>query len=919
MAAPILTTKLYVPPARPERVSRPRLIQRLDEGLRPGHRLTLLSAAAGFGKTTLLSDWIHQRNGPVAWLSLDAADNAPGRFWTHVVAALQTVYPEMGRSVLAALGSPNPPPMESLLTALINELAATQAPLTLVLDDYHAVKERAIHEGLSFLLEHLPPQVHLVLASRTDPRLPLHRLRGRGQLIELRVADLRFTPDEAATFLHAGMGLALSAEDVNTLEQRTEGWITGLQLAALSMQGQADISGFVRAFAGSHRFVLDYLVEEVLSQQPRQVQRFLLETSILDRLSGPLCDAVWSGESHPGSPGEGEPVESTQVGQEILEALEQRNLFLVPLDGARRWYRTHRLFADLLRSQYQRLGDPLGCAPVDELHRRACAWYEAQGFLDEAVHHALAAGEAGRAADLVEGHGLEMLKQGELTALLRWLEALPAEHIQDRPRLCVHHAWALALTGQLDAVEPHLQAAERGTETSPLDDQPGHVAAIRAYVAAQRGDLPRATELAQQALAWLHEENLVVRSVVAFTLGGAYLLAGDRVAAARAFSEASEMGQAGGNLHLAVPASAHLADLEVEQGRLHRAFAAYRRAWEMAGPSPVAAQAHSGMAAVLYEWNDLEAAAHHLDQSIELGELWGNVDALSGDYVMQAWLRRAQGNLSGAEGALQEAEELAQTKGLHPHAAAEVAAGRVRLALARDDLAVVERWVHDCGLDGAGEIRPAQERAFVILARALLALGQAAAARRLLARLLETIEGDGRWGRGIETLVLQALTYRAEGDPEQAFTALERALTQAQPEGYVRTFVDEGEPLRSLLTELRTHLADQAAAADIGEREHRLAYVRELLEAFTAPEGGEPPARRVDDGRRTDGGLVEPLSERELEVLRLVAAGLTNQAIADRLFIAVSTVKSHTNSIYGKLGVRNRTQAVAQAQALGLQ
>ncbi len=919
-----LATKLYLPQARPNLLSRPRLSQRLEEGLQAGHKLSLISAPAGFGKTTLLGEWIHSRSDGTpplrtAWVSLDEGDNDPARFLAYLIAALRTLDLPTGEGTLEALCSPQPPPIASVLAALVNALARPPASqvndpaAVLVLDDYHIITARAVHDALAFLLDHLPapPQApHLVIASRSDPPLPVARLRGRGLLTELRVADLRFTPDETAALLRDVMGLPVSTQDATALEARTEGWITGLQLAAIALRAAISapstdterIPRFVRDFTGSHRFVLDYLMEEVFTQQPPHIQRFLLQTSILDRLTGPLCEAV-TGQ---------------QEGQGILESLEHANLFIVPLDSARRWYRYHRLFADLLRSRLDRLGAELECAPAGVLHRRASLWYEVEGQLVEAVSHALAAEDFERAADLVEGHGLQMLKRGEMTAFLGWLEALPAEAIGSRPRLCVQQAWALALSGRLDEVEASLQAAESGTEADPPDDRPGQIAAIRSYVTAQRGDVPRAVDLAHRALALLDQDNLTVRSVVAFILGGTHLLSGDLAAATRALAQASEMGQAAGNIHLAVPAYSLLADLEMQQGRLHRAFAACRQALEMAGQSPVAAQAHAGMGLVLYEWNDLEAAAHHWERSIELGRLWGNVDALSGDYVALAWLRRAQGDLPGAFEALQEAERTTQGKGFHPAAVAQVAAGRVRLAVATGDLAGAERWVRDCGLDAEGEIGPIREWEYGILARVLLALGQADTADRLLGRLLATGERDRRRGRGIEIRVLQALTYRALGDQDRALTALASALVLAEPEGYVRTFLDEGEPLRSLLSDLRSRLAGRPGATDAPDPDRLLAYISNLLAAFAASEAGTLPVPSADQARRTGPPLVEPLSERELEVLHLVAAGLTNQAIADKLFIAVSTVKSHTNSIYGKLGVRNRTQAIAQARAQGL-
>jgi LuxR family maltose regulon positive regulatory protein len=929
MAEPLLMTKLYIPPSRPGLVRRPRLIQRLDESLRLGRKLTLLSAPAGFGKTTLLIEWIQGRSDRLpplrtAWVSLDERDNDPARFLAYLCASLETLHLPIREGLLGALRSPQPPPVESVLASLVSELSspaagqATGPPLVLVLDDYHIIRARAVHDAVAFLLDHLPAPPHaphLIIASRSDPPLSLARLRGQGLLTELRVADLRFTEDEAAALLRDAASLPVSAEEIAALEARTEGWITGLQLATIALQAAAfapgsDISRFIQEFTGSHRFVLDYLVEEVFSQQPAHIKRFLLQTSILDRLAGSLCDAVCFGPAG--------PADSQQHGQETLEALERANLFIVPLDGERRWYRYHRLFADLLRSQLERLGPELGCAPAGELHRRASLWYKAQGLLAEAVGHALAAEDFERAADLVEGRGLEMLKRGEMTALLGWLEALPARGIRSRPQLCIYQAWALALSGQLEGVEPSLQAAEVGAEAGPLGDRSGQIAAIRSYVAAQRGEIPQAVDLAHRALALLDEGNLVVRSVVAFTLGGAHLAGGDLAAAARVLAQASEMGQAGGNIHLAVPASTLLADLEAQQGRLHAAFDDYQRALEMAGHSPVAAQAHSGLGMILYEWNDLEAADHHLSRSIELGRLWGNADALSSDYIALARLRRAQGDLPGAVDAMHEAERLAKGRGLHVSATARVAAGQVRLAVIQGDLPAVERWVRDCGLDVEGEINPLREGEYIVLVRALLALGQADAAGRLLARLLEAVETDGLFGHGIEILVLQALAHGAQSDQDRALAALTRAVALAEPEGCVRTFLDEGPPLRSLLSDLRSRLPGQSGAAGDPDPGRLLAYSGELLAAFAAVEPGAPPTPGADQARKPGAGPVEPLSERELEVLRLVAAGLTNQAIADRLFIAVSTVKSHTNSIYGKLGVRNRTQAVAQARALGL-
>ena len=851
MPSALLTTKLHVPVPRPDLVPRPHLVERLQAGL--SRRLTLLSAPAGFGKTTLLAEWLAGAGRPTAWLSLDAGDDDPARFLSYLLGALQTLDSAVGQGLVAALRSPQPPGAEALLTALVNEVADSAAlrGAILVLDDYHTVQARSIHQALAFLLAHLVPPpdgLHLVVASRADPPIGLARLRGRGQLSELRAADLRFGPHEASALLMGVLGLEIAPQDVAALERRTEGWITGLQLAALSLRGQdADqASRFVRAFAGSHRYVLDYLMEEVLGRQEASVQAFLLETSILERLCGPLCDAV-TGQAG---------------GQARLELLERHNVFIAPLDEERHWYRYHRLFADLLRARLAHLSPELGAAPAAELHRRASAWFGAQGLVTDAIHHALAAGEPEQAADLIEAHGLALLLQGELTTLLGWLAPLPPETVHARPWVSVYAAWALVLTGQLDQVEPHLQAAEAAAAAGPppAGGLPGHVAAIRTYAAAQRGELDLTRALADLALEQLDPDDLAVRSVVAFTLGGARLLQGDVAAAARAFAQAAEMGLAGGNVHVAVPATAQLADLEAQQGHLHRAFETFERILAMAEHTPVAAQAHDGLGRLLYEWNDLDAAARHLVRSVALAERWGNVDALGGCYTELARLHRARGDLAAVEATLDRAEQLGARLGLGTSVGAEGSAyRRAWLALATDDLAAAERWLR--------EREPHPEQAFSLLrepellarVRVQLALGQPEAAAPLLARLLETAERDGRSGRVVEVLALQALVHQAQGTHAAALATLQRALALAEPEGYVRTFVDAGEPLRALLAALQ---------ARPPESERLRAYVGALLAAFgesgPAASGGPGAsglAARPSSGPQAAGGAPRLLAQ----------------------------------------------------------
>jgi LuxR family maltose regulon positive regulatory protein len=927
VTAPLLQTKLHVPPVRAEGVSRPRLIERLDAGL--SRRLTLLSAPAGFGKTTLLSEWIHAQGRATlplkaAWVSLDEGDNDPARFLAYLIAALQTLEPHLGDGVLEAFQAPQPPSLEALLTSLINEVVARpkgdaeSRPHVLALDDYHTIKAQPIHQAVAFLLDHLPPQVHLVIASRSDPPLSLARLRGRGQLTELRVDDLRFTADEAAAFLNEAMGLALSTKEVAALEARTEGWITGLQLAALSLQGRTaeHTARFIDAFTGSNRYVLDYLVEEVLSREPEEIQAFLLQTSILNRLCGSLCDAVldvreWTLEGGLAQPFVANtfqcPASTRNIqasSQQVLERLEAANLFVVPLDNERCWYRYHRLFADLLRSR-------LGHEQSLPLHRRACDWYEQNGFVAEAISHALAAGDMNRAAGLIQANGLRMLMNGELTTLLSWLAALPGESICARPWLCIYHAWAFLLTGQLEAVEPRLQHALATSGMQSLTpEMRGHAAAIRAYVAATTGDIPHAIERAHQALELLPEEEGTVRSVVAFTLGGVYLLAGNVAGARQAFAEASSLGRRAGNIHVAVPAICSLAELQAEQGQLHQAAETYQEALRLAvsggaRPLPVAARIYSGLSALLYEWNDLEAAEQHLLISVELGRLWGNADALAGDYGELARVYQAQSRWESAWSTLQEAERLVRDRAVNPLTAVQVAAHRVRLQLAKGDLAAASRWAQEHNLAAHDELDYRREYEHLILASVLIAQNELDQATRLLPRLLKAAESGGRLGRAIEIMALQALAAQAQGDGAEALAALERALSLAQPEGYVRTFVDKGESMAQLLR--------QAASRGIAP-----GHVTRLLNDF---ETGDERRATEETGSTfilPRSPLVEPLSEREMEVLRLVATGLSNREIADQLVIAVSTVKSHTNTIFGKLDVKSRTQAVARAGELGL-
>jgi LuxR family maltose regulon positive regulatory protein len=915
MATPLLQTKLYIPPVRPELVPRPRLIGQLDAGLH--RKLTLVSAPAGFGKTTLLSEWVGSCGRPVGWVSLDESDNDPARFLAYFVVALQTIETDIGEGVLSAFQAPQPPPMESLLTALVNDIAAIPDPFVLVLDDYHLITAQPIHDALTFLLDHLPPQMHLVIASRADPPLAVARLRGRGQLTELRQTDLRFTPDEAAAFLNQVMGLELSADDVAALASRTEGWIAGLQMAAVSMQGQEDIASFVHAFTGSDRYVLDYLVEEVLQRQPNSVQTFLLQTAILDRLTGSLCDAVmdwrlevggwkWEGDQRPTA-----NLQPPTSSQQVLEYLEHANLFIVPLDNERQWYRYHRLFADLLRQRLHQAQPDL----VPTLHHRASTWHEQNGLMATAIDHALSAGDLERAARLIEQTAEATLMRSEIATFLSWMEMLPDELVRARPLLCVFHSGALLWGSRpLDTIEARLQDA---VEADPDGSISGEVAAIRALLAAHQGDVRRSTELSHRALELLPEESLFLRSVVAGSLGLAYLWSDDVVAATQTFDELARIGQETGNVMLTVMALRRLARLRRMQGQLHEARALYEQALELAvdrqgRPLPIAGIALIGLGELWREWNDLEAAMRDLTEGIELTSQWSEAGTVEG-YIRVARVRQAQGDKDGAREAIQKAQQLALKTDTTEVDDLSVALHQARLWVAQGNLEVALRWVEERGLDrdvDSAELKESDDllnyhlRKYehVVLARLLMAQDRPDEARALLEPLLPRIEQQGRIGMVIEIHVLRTLALQAQSDVAQAMTALERALSLAEPGGYVRIFVDEGPPMARLLC--------QAAARGIAPE-----YTGRLLAAF--PDSEFEPAVSSKT-QKLKPQMVEPLSERELEVLQLIAEGFSNREIAQKLFLSVSTVKVHTYNIYSKLGVHSRTQAVAKARALGV-
>jgi len=921
MAAPLLRTKLYTPPSRPDAVRRPRLVHRLAAGFGRGNRLTLISAPAGFGKTTLLCEWIASCERPFGWLSLDEGDNDPLRFWAYVVAALRMIdeWEDSAGSeaevALGALRSPQPAQASTFITGLINQVGLAQDHFALVLDDYHLITSQAIHDGLAFLLDHLPNKMHLVIATRADPPLPIARLRGRGQLTELRRADLRFTLDEASGFLGRIMGLKLTAADVGALAARTEGWITGLQMAAASMQGREDVSGFVTALTGSHRYILDYLVEEVLQRQPPQVQAFLFLTSVLGRLSAPLCEAICSvrasasgGKEVPAElflsqalwGGEGGAEAAPTDAQSRLDMLDRANLFIVPLDDERRWYRYHRLFRDLLLKRLQQMQPDL----VPVLHRRASEWYEQHGLASEAIDHALSGEDYSRAVDLVERCAESTLMRSEVVTLLQWVDKLPDELVRSRPALCLYHAWTLLLAGRpLESIEGRLQHAEKA-------------ASLRALIAVYRGQISRAIEQARLGLEQLTEEDRFLRGLATWIMGLVQLADGDLEAGSQALDEVVRMSREMGNVMFASAALSHVAKLQKRRGQLQQAKATYERALALATdtlgrPVPIAGEALMGLGELWREWNDLETATSYLTQGIELSRGWSEVSAFDG-YIPLARVRQARGDENGAWDAVREAQQLALKTDSTELDDLAVDMFAALLSTAQGDVEAAMRWAEERGVgtDAAGGDPESRETFLnahlrkyerLVLARALIKQDRPGEALAVLEQLLPRMEGQGRTDLVIEIQVLRALAAQAQGSIERALGALESALSLAEPGGYVRMFVDEGEPMARLL--------HQAAARGIAPE-----YSGRLLAAFEL--------QRIDQGLKAPTGpsspLVEPLSPREVEVLKLLAAGLSNKEIAERLVIAVGTVKKHLKNIYGKLGVHSRTMAVARGRDVGL-
>ena len=905
MSTSILATKLYTPPPRSKIVRRSRLIEQLNSGLH--RRLTLISAPAGFGKTTLVSEWAADCGRPTAWLSIDEGDGDITRFLTYLISALQTIKSEIGIEALQGIRASQSPLLESILISLINEISAIPTECILILDDYHLIDTSAIDNALMFFLEHLPPQLHVVITTREDPNLSLARFRVRDQLTEIRVADLRFTPAEAAEFLNQVMDLSLSAEDVTALDNRTEGWIAGLQLAALSMRGQEDVHGFIQAFTGDHRYIVDYLIEEVLRRQPEDIQNFLLKTSILERLNGSLCDAV-----------------TAQTGSKTkLEQLQRGNLFLIPLDDKRDWYRYHHLFADVLRMHLT------AEAPdsIPALHKRASEWFEKNNLTADAIRHALVGEHFERAAELIEKAISPMRQSRQEATLLGWLKALPEEMFQNHPVLNVNYAGILMQNGQFDGVESRLRDVEQwlatpeGSRRPPVyvDEEdfqrlPSSVHMYRAAIALAQGDTVNSMKHARKVLELAREDDDFPRGAASSLLGLASWTSGDLETAYRMFTEGMSHLQKVGFISDVIGGSVTLADIRITQGSLREAMSIYERGLQLAtkqGTSVLrgAADMHVGMSDLYCEHNDLDTAEQHLLKSKELGELNGLPKNPYRWRVAMARIQGAQGDLDGALDLLDEAEPL-YVGDFAPNVR-PIQALKARVWIKQGELEKALAWARTQKLsieEEPGYLREFEQITFV---RILLSQYQSDHSDNLLNnatefldRLLNAADEGGRMNSVIEILILQALAHQLQEDIPSALSSLERALKLAETEGYVRIFIDEGTAMEALLRKAAT-------SKTISD------YVAKLLSAFEAERKGigeEIPISAAP----VSGSMIEALSQRELDILRLFKTELSGPEIAQELVIALSTVRTHTKSIYNKLNVNSRRGAVKRAIELGL-
>jgi LuxR family transcriptional regulator, maltose regulon positive regulatory protein len=924
LSSPLLETKFYYPPARPQQVTRPRLLARLNESL--SRKLALVSAPAGYGKTSLVVEWVSQiPNASVAWLSLDDGDNDPVRFLTYLITALQRAQPSTSERALSMLRAPRRVaskalPDMSLLNLLMNDLAQVDEPIILVLEDYHLIHFETIHENITYLLEHLPANVHILLTSRAEPPLPLSRLRGRGQLVELRMHDLRFTDQEAGEFLNRSMKLGLSNEKIEVLSARTEGWIAGLLMAAISITNRDDVDTFIDDFAGSNRFIMDYLVEEVLQQQPEHIQQFLHNTCLLDRLCGELCDEIMADVNS--FEGRSDAEGSSACSTSMLSSLERANLFIVPLDDRQEWYRYHRLFADLLRKRMGLAKPEL----IPVIHQSASRWFERKGNLPEAIEHSFSARDLDRAASLIRYAAEPIFRRSETGLILSWMNKLPDVLIQDHPSLGIYYSLALIMNNRrLEEVEARLDQAQRTASEGVLD---GEASALRGLLAMLRGEIPGSIALSRRALEILPEEQILFKSLAADNLGMCYVLIGDMPSAIQAFDEVVRMAEGSGNTMMAAAALSNLAGLQFVQGQLRGAWENFQKILVLTTDAggrrlPVAGKALSGLGELAREWNDLEAAASYLTEAVELLSQFVEIGVVF-CYLSLARVKHAQDNWESAWQLLGKAQELASETKSIPLDDRLVEVSKARFWILEGNYQNALAWAKTRRLEenGLAGIRSGAnslgfdivESEYLTYARLHIAQGFPEKALEILAQLQAIDEEKGRVRRLVEVLCLQAVSYHAQGEVETALTFLQRALVMARPEGFVRTFIDEGIPMMRLLyLAIQRGIEAEYAGRLLAARQAKEIHSQEPSKVTQAAEDFLPFS-----SEKAGSGLVEPLSEREMEVLHWLAAGLSNPEIGARLVISLSTVKGHTANIYSKLGVNSRTQAIAKARELGI-
>ncbi len=887
------TTKLQVPPVQPYHIARPGLVQQLKDALKC--KLTVISAPAGYGKTTALIDWQRLRRSlqPLVWLSLDQDDNDPMRFWRHFTRALRTVI-DISEQVPQLFNSPQPPPLEALLLTILQAISSTTQHFVLVLDDYHFITTPAIHDGLDYLLAHLPPQMHIVISSRTAPPLALDRLRARRQLKEVRPSDLRFTAEEATILFNKVMELKLAEETIAALVASVEGWIAGLQLLGFPLRSQAEIC------ITDHNALVDYLLDRALNLQTEHVQDFLLFTSLLNRLNGSLCDELLN-----------------QTGnQELLEILACTHPFIATLDERQCWYRYHQFFRDALRKRLEeRYADRL-----PTLHLRAASWYERADLLHEAIYHALAADDYYRAARLIERLSSTLLQRGEVATLQAWLAAFPPEFVQSHMPLSLTRAWMYALMNQSDAAETDLQVVEELLDGTRIPEIIGQVAAIRSGISIAQHDIAGGIESARLALAQLPEDALMVRGFVSRNMGISCWLKGDVVAAAQAFANAASYNHASNNIYAALIVSCDLAFLQMLQGQLQKANTTYEQVLEYGTDLlPVTRRARQGLGNLFYEWNEFDSAEDNVLAGMEFDASGENAQVTLNSHIIRARIKQAQGDEEEAWHLLREIENY-----IYRHRSTwlvpVLSMQRARLWLTQGNLAEAGEWAVASGLSFDDPLDHLREAEYLTLARVYIAQRKLVLALGLLGRLRQEAEAGKRVSSVIEIALLEALAWQEQGDMQQALAALVDALALAKPEGYIRIFVDEGAPMEALLTraiKMRPEL----------ERLQKIApgYIRTLLATIKQerlwrelPEERDHPIPEVNEDDEPVEPLLEPLTEREIELLRLVAAGLPNRTIAEHMVVSAGTVKVHMHNIHNKLNVHNRTEAVARARELRL-